>query len=298
MRTSNRNRQSRSRKRGRRHGNGQTLKLAALGAMGAVALGGGGYAVMHLAGQERIDASFCYARADAYEVAVFLDASFTDQSSRQQQRDYETALRRAYEEAPANARISVFVTTRNVHSSLMNPAFSMCRPPATPEEQDSIGAPSDTPQRLALRAEEASNQYDELAASVLRDARDSNLSAQNSPILASLQGISRSTFFDSPNRILWAITDGLENSPTARFGAVAGDAPPFEVFAQQERYDDVRPRSFGGADVRLLLVETATLPQPGLEHITSAELRRWYRDFFEANGAASVELTTIRFGAE
>lgn len=296
MRTSIRNRRSRSRRRGR--GSGQILKLAILAAMVAVTLVGGGLTITHFAGQERIDASFCYARADQYEVAVFVEASFTDRTSRQQQRDYETALRRAYDEAPANARISVFTTTRNVHGTLMAPAFTMCRPPATPEEQESIGAPSDTPQRLALRAEEAASQYNELAAGVLRDARDSNLSAQNSPILASLQGISRSTFFDSPNRILWAITDGLENSPTARFGAVAGDAPPFEVFATQERYDDVRPRSFGGADVRLLLVETATLPQPGLEHITSSELRRWYRDYFEANGAASVELTTVRFGAE
>lgn len=297
MKTSKRNRRSSSRSR-RRRDNGQVRKLAILGAMGAVTLAGGGFGIVHLARQEPIGDDFCYDRADAHEVAVYVDSSFTGQASRQQQRDFETALRRAYDEAPANARVSVFSTTQNIHGSLMEPVFSICRPPSTPDEQADIDAPSDTPQRLARRAREAASRYDELAAGVLQDARDENLSARNSPILASLSGISRSVYFDSSHRTLWAITDGLENSPTARFGAVAGDAPPFATFAQQARYDDVRPRSYQGADVRLLLVETATLPQPGLEHITSTELRRWYRDYFEANGAASVELTTIRFGAE
>jgi hypothetical protein len=282
-------------------GTGDNAKLVKLGVIICAPLAMavlGGWALLNYSGTERIDEAYCYDRGAAqHEVAVFLDASFTTQSSEQQWRDYETALLRAYEQAPANARVSIFTTTRNVASSLLEPAGTMCRPAATVHEAERLGIPSKSPQYLARQAAEAETAYRAMAERILGDARDESLTALDSPILASLQAISRSEYFDSESRTLWVITDGLENSETARFGQIAGHAPAYPVFASQARFEPVRPRSWAGAHVNFLLVQTATLPQPGLQHISSAELYTWWPLFFRENGADSVEVTRLRYGA-
>ena len=147
------------------------------------------------------------------------------------------------------------------------------------------------------QAQEAADDYHALVERVLTAANDESLSALDSPIFASLLAISRSSYFSSPNRTLWAITDGLEASETARFGQISGDAPPYEVFASQRRFEAVRPRSFEGTHVNLLLVESVRLPQPGLEHITYRERDNFWVSYFTANGADTVEMTHLRHGA-
>ncbi|MBR9826669.1 MAG: hypothetical protein GYB36_12860 [Alphaproteobacteria bacterium] len=248
---------------------------------------------------ERIDtATYCFSRADQHQVAFFADASFTRSSSAAQWRDYETALMRAYDEAPPNARISIFTTTRDAASSFLPPVGSQCRPPETVLELAQIGAPSQTPQYLARQAQEAREAYRTMVEHVLGALRDDELRALESPILASLQAISRSEFFDGEQRTLWFLTDGLEASETALFGQVRNSAPPYEIFASQPRWEAVRPDSLTGTHVNLLLVESTTLPGPGLEFITHAELRAFWSTLFIENGADSVELTRLRHGAE
>ena len=246
---------------------------------------------------DKIDESYCYAHANQHHVAFYVDASFTASSSDQQWRDYETALMRAYDQSPPNAQISIFTTTRDAASSFLPPVGSQCRPASTPEEQTVISAPGQPAPYLARQAEEARAAYGQLVAQVLDDLRNEDLQAQESAILSSLQAISRSEYFATDSRTLWFLTDGLENSEIARFGQVRGDAPPYEVFASQPRFEAVRPRSLSGAQVNLLLVETATLPQPGLDYITHAEIRAFWSAIMTENGAESVELTRLRHGA-
>jgi len=290
------------RRRGGRGGSSFNFKAALkVGTIiGTVVMAGvvGGFVLHRDLTTEKIDTAYCYDREDQHEVAVFLDASFTASSSDAQWRDYETVLRRAYDEAPANARVSIFTTTNNVSKTLLEPVVSVCRPPATPAEQARINAPSYPAPYLARQSEEAQNLYYGLAAAVLRDAGNVDLQAADSPLLTTLQAVSRSRAFDSPNRTLWWVSDGIINESVSLACLVAGDFPPYPVFAGQERFERVRPEPFTGVDVRLMLVEDLVLPQPFMPHCTNAEIRRWWPLYFTENGAESVQMSELRRGVE
>ncbi|MGF1463318.1 MAG: hypothetical protein ACFB2Z_09150 [Maricaulaceae bacterium] len=288
------------RPRNRRRGSsnpGRARKLVLLGSIPALVLIGGGFALDAYQRTEKIDADFCYARPDQAQHVLFLEASFTAGLSDQQERDYWASFEAGWRNAQPNTRFVGLSTARNVSGSIARPAFVICKPPANTAQQDALGVPGKPAPYLANQAAEAYMRYRGLTARLLADAQNPALQANESPILAQLQTISRYSGFQGPGRTLTVLTDGLNNSETAKFCAVQGDLPPFDVFARQDRYEAVRPRPFTGTDVNLLLVENGPLPQPGLDHCTSAELRRFWRSYFEANGAASVQLTRLRYGS-
>lgn len=280
------------------HRGGNFKKMLLIGAIPLVVLGGGAVGLAHYMSIERIDGDFCYARADQPEVAFLIDASMTYQFSDQQNRDLATASARIWNEAAPNSRISILSSDRNSGGSLLSPVGVVCKPPETPEEQRGLDLPSQPAPLLARQAGEARERYERLAERVLADAQSEALAAGDSPILEMYQSVSRGRYFDSPDRDLWVVTDGIQNSEIARFCAVQGDMPPFEIFAEQRRYDAVRPERFTGTDVHFLLVESLSLPQPGLDWCTHQEMRDWHRDYFLGNGADSFELTRLRHGAE
>ena len=130
---------------------------------------------------------------------------------------------------------------------------------------------------------------------VIADAKDEDQAAMDSPILEQLQAISRYDGFTGPNRSLTVITDGINNSETARFCAVSGDLPPFAQFRTRRSYRYVEPSSFEGMDVTLLLVEFGRLPAPGASHCSNAALRDFWPAYFTGNGAKSVDLRRLRY---
>lgn len=289
----------RNRSAGRRKSKGMSLKkVAALAALPAAAIIGGGTLLAVEMRRERMNEQYCFARADQPVHAIAIDASFTAQSSSQQLRDYATAIERAYEDAEPNTRIEFFSTGRHVSGSIARPIASICKPAASADELEALGAPGQTDPRQQQIAGEARAEYEALSARVLDDLQNEDLAAEDSPVLELLQGISRYPEFEGLNRRLTLITDGIQNSEIARFCMVEGDMPPYERFAQRREFDYVRPDPFTGTRVEVLLVESGTLPSPQLPYCSNNEMRDWWPAYFRDNGAGPVGLTRLRYGAE
>jgi hypothetical protein len=274
-----------------------TGKFVAAALIPIAVIGLGGAAMLAYTNVEKPDADFCYARTDQHKAAIFIDNSLT-QLSDAQMRDYRTGFERAYQSAPANARILFFTTAKESNNSLAKPVFSMCKPAATVAEQAAIGAPDKPAPYLKHQAEEAGKRYHLAVERVLREVQDPQQAAGDSPILEQLRAISRNDDFSASQRSLTVITDGIQNSETASFCVNKGAMPPFATFKQRVDYAlSIAPRSFAGTSVNLLLVENGTLPAPSLPYCSTNELRSWWVDYFKGNGAVNVEMTPLRYWA-
>jgi hypothetical protein len=228
--------------------------------------------------------------------AFFVDVSFTADTSAAQDRDLTRALQDAYSTLPANGRLSIFTTAHEVVGSLPVPVLSVCRPPATEAEQESLGLGSKPAPYLAHQAQEAKEKFVHSVSALLSGAKDRAQAAKDSPILEQMQGLSRFRF-DGPLQTLTLYTDGLQNSDAFQFCQSQGHMPSFASFAQKPGYRFLKPESFEGVAVHLLLIEFGPLPGPGLPYCTSDEVRNFWPDYFKANGAESVRLTRLRYGA-
>lgn len=280
----------------RRNKSVDIAKWTKLVAVPVVALGGG-VAVLAFGLPDEYPDGYCYARDDQHQAAIFIDASMTAESSATQVRDYRNAFAHAYDNAPANALISVFTTATDGRSSMPNPVFFMCKPASTPQEQERLGAPSKPAPYLKRQAQEAKSQYLDGVEQVLSSALDLAKSAGDSPLLEQTQAISRYEGFQSNNRSLTWISDGVQNSEMARFCFVQGDMPSYSSFTKSRAFKDTKPRDFSGTDVNVLLVEFGPLPNENAKYCSNAELRDWWPEHFRYNGADNVELTRLRFWA-
>ena len=286
---------NRRRGRGRRNnGSGTWIKILALILLPLVVLGGGGFGLYQHMQIEKIGSDYCYARTDQAQTAVYLDYSVNGNLSGAQRRDLVEALNRAYAETPVNGKVMIFTTARDVAGSIARPVFVMCRPAEDAGEQARIGAPEQTGPRLAHIAGEARATFLAEIDRILAETQDTGKAALESPILANVQAISRYAGFQGRDRRFVWLSDGIENSETARFGGVKGDMPPVATFTQRSDYDLIKPDPLTGMHVTVLLVESIALPQTGLEFVTHDEMRRWWPQFFKANGAASVRLERLR----
>ncbi|MDJ0685156.1 MAG: hypothetical protein QNJ84_10670 [Alphaproteobacteria bacterium] len=262
--------------------------------MPVLALGAGGAALTYFMGIEKPNALGCYQRADQHKAAIWIDASLAEQSDAQL-RDYEAGVMRAWDRAPANSLFMMFSTAKDVQGTLPPPIFKLCKPASNASEQAALGAPEKPDAYLIRQAADARNRFVERARDSISQAVQSDQRAGDSPILEQLRAVSVQDDFQGASRYLTIITDGIQNSSLARFCQVRGHMPTFGRFAERLEYRDVKPNPFTGADVSVLLVETVRLPQPGLDHCTHVEMRAWWRDYFNSNGAARVDLTPLRY---
>ncbi|MEM6890511.1 MAG: hypothetical protein AAF636_20615 [Pseudomonadota bacterium] len=297
-RSRNMHRKPRSR-HGRRRKPGMLKKLLLTSALALIpigTLGAGGYlANIHLS-REQIDANYCYQRADQEQVATFIDFSLTHQISQSQQRDLRNTLMQTFASLPPNGRVLIFTTANDSTASVTDPVFMLCNPAATALEQASIGAPDTSAQVLARQQREASERYTEFVDELIRRSTQQSHLATSSPILEQIQGISRYNFA-APLSKLIIYTDGINNSATARFCAVQGELPRFEVFARRPNYRFIKPDNLSGAEVNILLVEQGELPSASLPFCTNQELRDFYLDYAKGNGAGAVRVTPLGYGA-
>lgn len=247
--------------------------------------------------EPRIGQDFCYASNGARpNTAVFIDVSFTGDTSAAQDRDLTRALHEAYDTLPANGRLSVFTTANATVGSLPVPVFSICRPPVNESEQAALGLGSKPAPYLAHQAQEAQSAFSRSVETLLANSKDQAQIAKDSPILEQIQGISRYRF-DGRLNALTVYTDGLQNSESFQFCQSQGHMPPIALFTQKPAYRFVKPEPFEGASIHVLLVEFGSLPSKLLPYCTSEELRAFWPAYFKANGAVSVQLTRLRYGA-
>lgn len=290
---------ARSGRYGKRRDGGLFRKLfliALLVLMPLSAIGIGGYfSVQHL-NKEQMDVAFCYGREDQYQTAVFIDFSFTHQTSGSQRRDLINALNQTFDGLPPNGKISVFTTANATTASVSRPVFTLCNPAKTATEQTRIGAPTTSAAKLVRQHREARAVFAEFVETLMAQSTDQSQVANTSPILEQVRGLSHFDF-GSPLSKLVAYTDGINNSPAGRFCAQKDHLPRFETFAARSDYRYIAPDDFGGAEVVLFLIESGVLPSSHLPFCTNPELRAFWSDYFEGNGAGSVTLTPLGYGA-
>jgi len=285
-------RNGRSAGRGRPGNNGAKMAAAIIAPL--VALGAASYGAIALLDGEEADANHCYDRDDQHQSVVFVDNSIVDQSGAQM-RDYRTGLIQVWDNAPANAQIRIASTDRTTGGSFAQPQFTICKPAANPAEQEAIGAPSQTAPMLKRIAGEARGKYEAMVEQIIANASDPSKTALDSPILEQLQAISKYPGFTGPNRSLATITDGINNSETARFCMVKGALVPFEKFKKKRGYKYIEPDSFEGVEVTIMLVERGKLPAPGAPYCSNDDVRDFWPEYFKGNGAASVDLRRLRY---
>lgn len=241
------------------------------------------------------DENYCYVREDQNQSAIFIDNSIT-QHSDSQLRDIRTALTDSFHEAEPNTSLLVFTTASDTNGSIARPVFTICKPPTTPAELEAINAPSKTAPFLERQYNEAADKYSKAVDQILLDVQNPELAAKDSPILEQIRAISKYSGFHGQNRGFIIITDGIQNSSLARFGVVKNAMPPFAGFKDRLDYEmSIQPRSLDGVEVRLLLIEFGKLPSISLPYVTNNEIKVWYYDYFKGNGAASVDITSLRY---
>ena len=296
MRNSRNRRSSRSRSRRSKRGP-NWLKIGALAMLPLTLFAGGGVALKSIMNQvEPIAGTRCYAQNDQYQYAMLIDFSMTAENSHRQQQDLRTAMFNAYDDLPANGKLSVFTTARNADGGDLAVAeFDVCKPPETQEEQTMLAGTSDSRQVLEKQALVAREEYAKHVAQTLQDSQDESKIALNSPILESIQSVSR-YYQKTQLNALTLYSDGLQNSELLQFCETKGHLPPFSQFVRLGEYKDIKPEDFSGTHVDILLVESIKLPSPGLSHCSNSELRAFYPAFFEGHGA-TTQLTRIRYGA-
>lgn len=179
---------------------------------------------------------------------------------------------------------------------MADPVFSLCRPAANAEGQARIGAPAKSHAQLDRHHRETEAHFSAFVEHLVQQSIAAEQRAASSPILEQLQGISRYYRSGSLNRLI-VYTDGLNNSPNGQFCVKRGELPRFAVFAERPGYRFVAPQNFARAEVDVLLVEGEPLPTDALPFCTDDELRTFWVDYFEANGAGAVGLTPLGYGA-
>lgn len=293
---------SRSRRRNRRGSQSPDLakigKIAAIVGVPVITLGAGAYFLTQSMKVERPDEMGCYERPNRPVVAIAIDASLSSDLSSEQKRGYNDVFGRAFKLAPPNARVDFYTTARDTNSAIAKPVASACKPVSTPAENAALGVPDKPAPYLKRQAEEARHAFEKLAAEMLSDVQSQDKTALDSPLFESMQSLSRSLEFQGNNRTLWWITDGINNSETARACVVKGDLPPFAVFKTQRRYSYVAPESFAGTDVNIMLVEHTRLPHRSAPYCSNFEIREFWQGYFKANDAENVQLQILRHGAE
>lgn len=289
-------RPSRGGRRGRRKGLSLPVKIAIAGTALVGITGAGAWGLDRYMSIEKIDAAYCYSRADQHQTAVFVDASLQNLTP-PILRDYRTAMTEAFENAPANGRVMVFTTEASVQQTQARPLAVLCRPAANAHEQASIGAPEVSAPVLVRQLADAKAAWRKKVEEVLDAVQDDARRSGDSPILEQVREISRYMGFQGQSRNLVWISDGLQNSRVGKFCVQKGQMPSFAKFAERPNYDFVKPEPFDGSDVSVLLVETIKLPQARAPYCSNTEMRKWWVDYFTANGADRVRLTPLRHWA-
>ncbi len=289
-----------ARRSGRRGGSkgGLPIKNILLATVMPLALlAGGGFLLTHQLGQARADANGCYREPDQAKAALWIDASLHSQSDAQL-RDYEAGFLRAWDRAPANTLFMVFSSARDVQGSLMPPVFTLCKPAANQAELAALDVPEKSDVYLTRQAKDARQAFARKARKAINQAVAPDQRAGDSPILEQVRALSFHDQFTGPRRSMVIVSDGIQNSPIARFCSHQGHLPSFTTFARRPDYrDHIAPRDLGGVQVDILMVEGFKLPQPGLEHCTTLEVRRFWTDLMRESGAKSVDLTPLRYWA-
>ncbi|GAB4182368.1 MAG: hypothetical protein Tsb002_03560 [Wenzhouxiangellaceae bacterium] len=261
----------------------------------ALSVGGLGYAALSAFGKPLPDALGCYSAALQAQRIVFIDASEPRWNSQQAQAMH-SYMDQLWRDLAFNERLSVYTTESEVNHSIIRPRFEVCGQATDPLELEAIGAQSATPGYLHKQKQRlyAQKLLPQMAAILSTAPSEERRQRRESPLFEVLQDISKTL---RQGARITVFSDQIQNSEAAQFCQVANDLPTFANFTKRPEYQLVKPRDFRNASIELLLIQRDGYGQQQLEHCSGeAELVRFWRDYYQGNGAAEVFVTRIRRG--
>lgn len=292
----NKKRKPKNRGRSRRKNNSGTLLITAIAALVIAIVGGLVYLGIEYIDANHPDEFGCYEQTDQHQTAILVDYSLIGQSETQF-RDYAIGALADYDRTPANGRVHIAVSARDVHSNLLQPVFTICKPATTKTEQLALGIPADGKLVRERKAVETRDAFIAKMDEVIAGARDQDKRAKNSPLLELVRALSRAPWFQGSSRRASIIMDGIQNNRVAQFCAAKGHMPSFANFAKKPEYRRIKPDSFVGTDVTVLMVEIGVLPNKDQPYCSGLEeVRQWWENYFLDNGADNVAIEPLDYG--
>ena len=293
-----RRRTRRGRRNRRQRKGGFTRKAAVYAGALSLCAAGLGYAVIDNLSTLTPDAMGCYATAHPRETFVFFDAS-EPRFNEEQARSLHAYFDGLYANLALNERVRFYTTEGDQVASIPTPRFSVCGRARTPQALEDIGAAAANagyPRKQKQRFLEKIY-APQLSAMFALTANDRRAQAYQSPILETLQAISRVPGFKPGSRLV-IVSDLLQNSDSAQFCRTQGHMPRYARFKKRPVYARIRPLSMEGIETDVLLLQRQGFGHPqGLRYCSGEdELRRFWQDFLSDHGA-SVRFLRIRDGS-
>lgn len=258
-------------------------------------MAGLGYAAFQAYGKPVSDRYGCFDGISGKQTHVLIDAS-EPRFDANQQRALLRYFKQEYDRLGFGDRISVYTTEGDQQSSVLSPRFHICVPAREPDQLTAIGADAGSPGYVRKQRERLYEKrfLPELQAVLADDPADMRRQNTQSPIMEMVADLSRMPSVRPGDKVT-LISDLIQNSPeSAQFCRVQNDMPPFVLFAQRRIYQGrLKPRSLEGVSVdMLMLLRRAYGPFCRDED----EIRRFWIDYFHANGVKEPRVIRIRYG--
>lgn len=281
------------RRRSRQNNLPKVIALSSAIALGTVGLG---YMALQSMGKPTQDHFGCYEGFEQSQTVVLFDVSepkFNDEQARSLQRYFK----QLYNRLQFNERLSIVTTAEDQVGSIPKPSFQICGQPTQMQELEAIGAETASQGFLAKQKQRL---FENILAPALNEIVSPDTESRQryqSPILEMVAGIRRFHPLNPGDRLV-IVSDLIQNSDTVQFCRTQNDMPPFSIFQKKAVYGRLKPASLEGIDIDVLMIQRFGYGESDLSFCYSEEeIRRFWRDYFLANGAESPEFIRIRHGA-
>ncbi|MEW7987669.1 MAG: hypothetical protein AB2799_17925 [Candidatus Thiodiazotropha sp.] len=259
-----------------------------------VTMAGLGYAAFQAYGKPVPDRYGCFDGVSGTQTHVLIDAS-EPRFDADQQRALLRYFKQAYDRLAFGDRIAVYTTEGDQQASVLSPRFHICGPAREPDQLTAIGADTGSQGYLKKQRQRLYEKrflpelQDALSVDPVNDRRQTS----QSPILEMVADLSRMPSVRPGAKVVLA-SDLVMNSDSAQFCQVQNDMPPFALFAQRRVYQErLKPRSLEGVQVDVLML---LRPSYGPFCRDEDEIRRFWTDYFRANGVKKPNVIRIRHG--
>ncbi len=273
------------------------VTLAASAAAVIACAGALGFYALSAADQRTADQFGCYEGVAMPRHFALVDASLP-RWNEDQQRSLLRGFTQTYKNLAFNERFAVYTTEGDMVGDVLSPRFHICGQTTSAAVLEEIGAAGGMSGYLIEQKKRLLNGAlkPELDALFAIEPQDERAQRHQSPLLEMLQSLSREPGFE-PGASLTLVSDLIANSDSVQFCRRFNDLPHFSAFRQRPVYQKLKPRSFEGVKVMVLMLQRFGYGQGGLEYCSGEdELIAFWRAYFEDNGATNIEFIRLRHG--
>lgn len=266
-------------------------KMIIAGFASVACLGGIGYLGYSTMGQKVADAYGCFSESYSQQQVAIIDAS-QPRWNRTQQRSLSTYYAKAFDNLRVNEKLSVYTTDDDQLASVVSADFHVCGQARTASEFEEL---SGSPAESGYLARQKERLFENHFGPRIEQVLDEGVQSHESPILEMLKSTLRDARLEPGDKLVLQ-SDLIQNSrDSARFCTTQNHMPLFKIFSERSIYRErLVPPSMNGVDVEILMLQREGYAQYCRDE---EEIKSFWRDYFIANGAGSVEFIRIRVSA-